>query len=137
MEAEPSRRAMVKLVRAKAKAESRVITDQREMESGIDFLGSQLKERCNFVAQLTEILSKVADSDRWKDIQREMENSRKRVDKLPEELQAWNECAKWKKEHDTILEKHENSRREPLFQNELSKNASSKSLSAWFVAVFA
>ena len=163
VEAEPSKRTMAKLLRAKAKAESRVMTEQREMESEMDFLKSQVKERCDSVAHLTKTLSRVADSDRWKDIQGEMENLRTRADKLPEQLRAdWDECAKWKKEHDTILEKHENglveqaSLKEELqsveelhlsatreleqraaIQNELSKNASSKSLSAWFVAAFA
>ena len=78
IEAEPSRRTMAKLVRAKTKAESRVITDQREMESEIDFLESQLRERCDSIAHLTETLSKVANSDRWKDVQREIEDLKKR-----------------------------------------------------------
>ena len=74
------------------------------MESEIDFLESQLKERCDSVAHLTDTLSKVADSDRWKDVQREIEDWKKRADKLLEELQAaWNECAKWKKKNVTIL----------------------------------
>ena len=106
--AEPSRRVMANLLQAKTKAESDKITQQKEMESEIRSLESQVKHRTHSVAQLTETLSRVADSDRWKDIKKELEELRIRAGDLPKRLHAAElESEKWKKEYGTMLQEYE------------------------------
>lgn len=106
--ADPTKISVAKILQDKNEAASQNMLQQREMESEIDGLNSQLKERCNSVARLTETVSRVADSDRWKDIKKEMEDLKIRANQLPEELQAaWLECEKWKVKYDSLSEKHE------------------------------
>ena len=79
-----------------------------EWESEKDFLEAQLIQRCESVALLTETLSRVADSDRWKDVKQELKNLETRSGNLPEEIKAaLHECNKWKTQHDTILEEQQ------------------------------
>lgn len=68
MASESSKEANAKALKAKADAESDNKSQQREMKSKIDFLESQLTERCESEARLARTLSSVADFDRWKDI---------------------------------------------------------------------
>ena len=108
IESDPTKDVVAKLLQAKAEAESTNIIQQREMESDMDYLRLQLKERCDSVVHLTMSLSRVADSDRWKEIKKEMEELNARAKNLPEELQgAWSECKKWKGQHDALWEKHQ------------------------------
>ena len=106
--ADPSKKSVAKLLEAKTEAESRNISQQRGMESEMDSLKSQLEERCDSVVRLTETLSRVADSDRWKDIKKEMEELKIRANNLPDELQAaWRECENWKGQYETLWRKQE------------------------------
>lgn len=106
--ADPSKKSVAKLLEAKTEAESRSISQQRAMESEMDSLKLQLEERCDSVVRLTETLSRVADSDRWKDIKIEMEELKIRANNLPDELQAaWRECEKWKGQYETLWRKQE------------------------------
>ena len=108
IESDPTKDVVAKLLQVKAEAESTNIIQRREMESDMDYLRLQLKERCDSVAHLTMSLSRVADSDRWKEIKKEMEELNARAKNLPEELQgAWSECKKWKGQHDALWEKHQ------------------------------
>lgn len=108
IESDPTKEVVAKLLQAKAEAESTNIIQQREMESDMDYLRLQLKERCDSVVHLTKSLSRVADFDRWKEIKKEMEELNARAKNLPEELQgAWSECKKWKGQHDALWEKHQ------------------------------
>lgn len=103
----PSQGTVAELIQAKAEAESRITTQKMEWESEKDSLESQLKERCESVARLTETLSRVADSDRWQEVREEMEELTKRADKLPEDLEvALVECNKWKSRYDNISQEH-------------------------------
>lgn len=108
IEADPSRETIAELVQAKADVESRSLSKQREMESEIDTLNSQLKERCDSVARLTENLSRVADSDRWVDVRRELSEVWERADRLPEDLQiAMRECDGWKDQFHALQDSQE------------------------------
>ena len=108
IESDPTKEFVAKLLQAKAEAESTNIIQQREMESDMDYLRLQLKERCDSVVHLTKSLSRVADFDRWKEIKKEMEELNARAKNLPEELQgAWSECKKWKGQHDALWKKHQ------------------------------
>lgn len=100
---------------------------QVETESENDCLETQLKERCDSVARLTETLSRVADFDRWEDVRRELEQLVIQAGCLPQQLNsALLECDDWKKKHNTIDEEHEKllSEHEELLskQASLSKN---------------
>lgn len=103
IEADPSKKTIAEILQAKAEAESRDISKQREMESEIETLNSQLKERCSSVALLTQSLSRVADSDRWVEVKKELNDLKERADRLPEDLQAaLRECDEWKGEYNAL-----------------------------------
>lgn len=103
----PSQGTIVELIQAKAEAESRITTQKMEWESEKDSLESQLKERCKSVAHLTRTLSRVADSNRWQEVRKELEELTKRAGKLPEDLEvALLECEKWKNRHNHISQEH-------------------------------
>lgn len=108
IDADPSKESVADLLQAKADAEYRYISQQRDMESEIDSLKLELKERCESVARLTTNLSRVADFDRWKDVEKELEELYTRADTLPDDLRAaWLESDKWKGQYDALLKKHE------------------------------
>lgn len=108
IQANPSKEAIAKVLQAKAEAESLHLVKVTEMETEIDFLKSQLEERCNSEARLTKSLSRVADFDRWKIIKQEMEEVNRRANKLPDQLHAAQlECEKWKGQYKKLWKKHE------------------------------
>ena len=108
VKADPSKETISNLLQAKAEAESRNTLKQREMESEIDNLNSQLKERCDSVARLTESLSRVADSDRWVDVKKELKELKIRADRLPDHLQAaLLECDELKDQYDALQASHD------------------------------
>lgn len=108
IEADSTKDSIAKLLQAKEEAESCNTLQQEAAESEMDFLKSQLKERCDSVARLTESLSRVADSDRWKEIKTEMEGLNIRAGKLPDELRvALLECENLRGRYGTLWKKHE------------------------------
>ena len=106
--ADPSKKTIGALVRAKADADSEFLAQRRELESQIDYYESQLKGRCESVAHLTTKLSRVADAEHWNDVRKDVEECTFRAGKLPEELQAaLLECDKQKRRYETIKQKYE------------------------------
>ena len=108
IKADPSKKTIADILQAKAEAESRNISKQREMESDLETLNSQLKERCDSVARLTRSLSRVADSDQWMDVKRELNELWDRANKFPEELRvALHECDAWKERYHALEDSQE------------------------------
>ena len=108
IEVDPSNEVLSKLVQDKTEAEARHESERRVMESEMGFLKSQLDERCNSVIHLTKSLARVADSDQWKEIRRELEEVMTRAGNLPDKLDAaWHECGKWKNQYDSLWKNHE------------------------------
>lgn len=125
----PSQGAIAELIRAKAEAESRITAQKTEWESEKDSLESQLRQRCESVARLTRTLSRVANSDQWQEVQRELKELTKRAGRLPEDLEvALLECDKWKIRHDNISREHAQLRSEKASLQEqfLSEKANLK-----------
>lgn len=103
----PSQGTFSESIQAKAEAESRITIQKTEWASEKDSLESQLRQRCESVARLTKTLSRVADLDRWQEVQKELEELTKRAGRLPEDLKvALSECDMWKNRHDNIWQEY-------------------------------
>ncbi len=106
--ADPSKKTVGALLRAKADADSNFLAERRELESQIDYYESQLKGRCEAEARLTTKLSRVADAEHWNDVRKDVEECTFRAGKLPEELQAaLLECDKLKRRYENTKQKYE------------------------------
>ncbi len=106
--ADPSKKTIGTLLRAKTDADSNFLAQRRELESQIDYYESQLKGRCECVAHLTTKLSRVADAEHWNDVRKDVEECTFRAGKLPEELQAvLLECDKLKRRYENTKQKYE------------------------------
>ena len=108
MQTRSSNETITRLLQMKASAEDRFTAYQREADSEVRDLESQLEERCNTVARLTRTLSRVADLDQWRDIEDELKDLLERAGKLPMDLEAArSECEEWKRKHASISQEHE------------------------------
>ena len=108
IKADPSKKTIADILQAKAEADIRDISKQREMDLEIETLNSQLKERCESVARLTQSLSRVADSDRWVEVKKELNELWDRANQFPEELRvALHECDEWKERYHALQDSQE------------------------------
>ena len=115
MASDSSEETIAEALEAKADAESDKKLQQREreskidcLESKIDCLESQLTERSKSVARLTRILSRVADFDRWKDIEETFNTLASQAETLPEQLEgALIEYHKWMGEYQKLWRDHQ------------------------------
>lgn len=108
IDADPTKEFIAQLLQAMSEAESSYVSQESSMESEMDSLRTQLKERCDSVVRLTRTLSRVADFDRWKDIEDEVKDLKIRAGTLPDDLEAaWFECDKWKELYSTLKTMHQ------------------------------
>lgn len=122
LEADPNKKTIANLLQVKAEAESHHVLTQEKMESKIDSLESQLKERCDSIASLTMSLSRVADSDRWQEIKKEMEEWKIQANNLPNDLQtAWLACEEWKGKYENLMLEHASLKKDFQHVEEMNK----------------
>ena len=115
MASDSSKETIAEALKAKEDAESDKKSQQREMEpkivcleSKIDFLESQLTDRCEAETRLTRTLSRITDFDLWKDIEEEFNTQVSRADTLSEQLEgALSECYEWKETYDELERNHQ------------------------------